>query len=52
MSKPTTQTKQNRANLSSVFNDPKPEAKATEQTTERPERAGQASMPFWVPIAA
>ena len=52
MSKPTTQTKQNRANLSSVFNDPKPEAKAAEQTTERPERAGQASMPFWVPIAA
>ena len=52
MSKPTTQTKQNRAKLSSVFSDPKPEAKEAEQSTERPERAGQASMPFWVPIAA
>ncbi len=55
MSKMTPQTKQNRAKLSSIFDDTKPNATATESPTgrvDRPERAGQTAMPFWVPIAA
>jgi len=55
MSKTTPQTKQSRAKLSTIFGDTKPEATATETPTERierAERAGQTSMPFWVPIAA
>lgn len=54
MSKMTSQTKQNRAKLSTIFDETKPSAPAIETTgrVDRPERAGQTPMPFWVPIAA
>ncbi|MBV5346369.1 MAG: hypothetical protein JZU63_13080 [Rhodoferax sp.] len=57
MSKMTPQTRQNRAKLSTIFDETKPTVPATETPTatghvDRPERAGQTPMPFWVPIAA
>ena len=52
MTNANAQVKQSRAKLSTVFNDTKPEAKAeTIQTTQRSERAGKCSMPFWITIA-
>jgi hypothetical protein len=52
MSKTTPQTKQNRGKLSTIFGETTPKVTATDTPTERAERAGQTSMPFWVPIAA
>ena len=48
----TAQKKQPRAKLSTVFSEAKSEAKAETKSVERAERAGQCSMPFWIPIAA
>lgn len=54
MSNATSPTKQNRAKLSTIFGEAKPETTETvpKAPTGRAERAGQTSMPFWVPLAA
>lgn len=53
MTNANAQVKQSRAKLSTVFDDPKPEAKleTIPTTTQRSERAGKCSMPFWITIA-
>lgn len=53
MTNANAQAKQIRAKLSTVFNDSKPETKVETipATTQRNERTGKCSMPFWITIA-